>query len=130
MANELTKRVMRTIVERCGRQGLYSPMPETNGVEGVSKHAAYERSRGNVGRPSNRPSGAHLHLSESETQTLTGLLHKESESNHKGTYSAKPQSTYNTKFAAETVPAERAPKVDLPSSGKVRLDDLVRQVKR
>lgn len=130
MANELTKRVMRTIVERCGRQGVYTPMAETSTCEGVTKHAAYERTRGQTGRPSNRPSSERPHLTESESQVLSSLLNKGATESvtPKTSYSARTQSS--TKPVYEAAAAEKVAKVELPSSGTVRLDDLVRQVKR
>lgn len=100
MANELTKRVMQTIVEKCGREGSYKPMPTP--VQNSGSH----------GRP---------HLSESETNHLSAVLNKQESYGGRKNEAPRPATVTETNAQKVSLPS---------GGGRVNLDDLIRQVKK
>lgn len=105
MANELTKRVMQRIVERSGRS--YEP------VESSGKSCM--------------PQAGNVHLTEREVGHLSGLLHKQSSSNTSG----PRHETQGGSFAKQPHAEKPVVSVTLPSGGgRLKLDDLVRQVRK
>lgn len=100
MANELTKRVMQTIVEKCGREGTYKPMPTP--VQNCGSH----------GRP---------HLSESETSHLSAVLNKQESYGRRSNEVSRPTAVADAGSQKVSLPS---------GGGRVSLDDLIRQVKK